>query len=58
MHPVKLLEMLQRFELYVLNRKCYAWGKLTQHITEYHRSCFQAWWILHHVMGMLVIGKD
>ena len=30
----------------------------TQHIIEYHSSYFQAWWWLHHVMGMLVIDKD
>jgi hypothetical protein len=30
----------------------------TQHITEYHFSYFQAWWWLHHVMDMLVIGND
>jgi hypothetical protein len=30
----------------------------TQYITEYRSSYFQAWWWLHHVMGMLVIGKD
>jgi hypothetical protein len=30
----------------------------TQLIAEYHYSYFQAWWWLHHVMGMLVIGKD
>jgi hypothetical protein len=29
-----------------------------QHITLYHSSYFQAWWWLHHVMGMLVIDKD
>jgi hypothetical protein len=29
----------------------------TQHTTEYQSSYFQAWW-LHHVMGMLVNGKD
>ena len=29
-----------------------------QRITEYHSSYFEAWWWLHHVMGMLVIGKD
>jgi hypothetical protein len=29
-----------------------------QHITEYHSSYVQAWWWLHNVMCMLVIGKD
>jgi hypothetical protein len=29
-----------------------------QHVTEYHSSYVQTWWWLHHVMGMLVIGKD
>jgi hypothetical protein len=29
-----------------------------QHITEYCSSYFQAWWWMHHVMGMLVIGKN
>jgi hypothetical protein len=33
-------------------------GHIQQHITEYHSSYFQAWWWLHHVMGMLVIGKE
>ena len=28
-----------------------------QHITEYHSPYFLAWWWLHHVMGILVIGK-
>jgi hypothetical protein len=30
----------------------------TQNITEYHASYFQAWWWLHLINGMLVIGKD
>jgi hypothetical protein len=30
----------------------------TQHISDYHSSYFQAWWWLHYVMDMLVIGKE
>jgi hypothetical protein len=33
-------------------------GQIQQHILERHSSYFQAWWWLHHVMGMLVIDKD
>jgi hypothetical protein len=29
-----------------------------QLITEYHSSYFQAWWLLHHVMGVLVSDSD
>jgi hypothetical protein len=29
-----------------------------EHITEYYSPYFQAYWWLHHVMGMLVIVKN
>ena len=48
--------MWQINAIYVLKAKRYVSGK-TQHFTEYHSSYFQAWWWLHHVMGMLVIAK-
>jgi hypothetical protein len=28
-----------------------------QHITDYNSSYFEAWWRLHHVMGMLAICR-
>jgi hypothetical protein len=55
---VQLPKNWQRNELYVLNTKCYVWANPIQHVTEYHTSYFQAWWWLHHAVGMLVIGKD
>jgi hypothetical protein len=39
------------------NTKGYVCGK-SNTTQEYHSSYFQAWWWLHHVMGMLVIGED
>ena len=59
MHPVcKKCTKVKLQKLYVLDTKHYVGGNPPQHITEYHSSYFQAWWWLHHVMGMLVIGKD
>jgi hypothetical protein len=63
MHPVcnkilKLKNVAKKLTLYPEYKVLCFWAKSIQHITEYHSSYFQAWWWLHHVMGMLVIGKD
>jgi hypothetical protein len=50
----------EEIHFFALNTKCYVCDKsnTTQHITKNHSSYFQAWWWLHHVLGMLVISKD